>query len=227
MTVGVVIVTFNTPSLIVPQLELLEKFCKDDFSILVVDNSSDLEAAKAIEYHSRNHHYWKINTHEKDSSRSHAMACNMAYEALRQRFDYLLFLDHDNYPIKPFSVVEMLQNKPIGGLGQQKSKTYFWPGFFMVKTSDFKELDFSVADGLDTGGMLWKSIEKVGAENCVFFGERHEQNSELQEGKSTYNFYSIIVDSFLHFVNGSNWAKSDNNEERINSLLNILKQRTS
>lgn len=222
---GIVIITFNTPSLILPQLESIERFCQDDFEIIVADNSSEKSASQAIEYHARNHRFLRLETKTTNPSMSHASACNKAWEMLKDKFDYLLFLDHDNFPFKPFSVVEMLQGKSLGGLGQKKSKTYFWPGFFMAHTS-ICELDFSPAHGLDTGGNIHKAIERAGIENCVFFGEEHCANNEIQPGKTPYVFYSVIAKRFMHFINASNWAGNENHEERINSLLNILKNRT-
>lgn len=223
---GIVIITFNTPSLILPQLESIERFCRDDFEIIVADNSSEQSASQAIEYHARNHRFLRLQTQASNPSNSHASACNRAWEILKGEFDYLLFLDHDNFPFKPFSVVKMLGGKKLGGLGQEKSETYFWPGFFMAHTS-VGELDFSPAYGLDTGGNLHKAIEGEGVENCVFFGEEHFSNTEIQPDKTPYVFYSVIANRFMHFINASNWAGTDNNEERINSLLNILKQRTN
>ena len=82
-------------------------------------------------------------------------------------------------------------------------------------------VDFSTQPGLDTGGMLYQVIERYGERKCLFFDEVHVQNSEFN--KSFYNFYSMINNGqFMHFINGSNWNKSEHNEERINSLLNTL-----
>ena len=84
-------------------------------------------------------------------------------------------------------------------------------------------VDFSTCSqyGLDTGGMLYKVIDKYGKDKCVFFNEAYHQNNQFTE--TFYNFYSMLYnETFMHFVNSSNWAKSEKNEERINTLLAIL-----
>jgi hypothetical protein len=74
--------------------------------------------------------------------------------------------------------------------------------------------------------MLYKVIERYGKAGVRFFNETHHQNPHFT--KSFYNFYTTLNDGmFMHFVNASNWAGSEANEERINSLINILKEKIS
>lgn len=224
---GIVIVTYNQPALLIPQLECIRRFCTDEFEVIIVDNSNDKEAAAAIKYHSEGCRYIKVNAASHGGSGSHAFAANMAWLKLKDEFQYLAFIDHDNYPIKPFSVVEMLNGKAIAGLGQGSKKTYFWAGFVMFDRTQVEQADFSCNSqyGLDTGGNLFKTIEKVGIENCVFFGEEYHENNQFQCENPKYNCYTIIAETFMHFVGGSNWEGLNRNEERINTLLNILKER--
>jgi GT2 family glycosyltransferase len=58
---AIIIVSYNQPALLVRQLECIRKFCTDDFDIVVIDNSNDKEAAKAIKYHSGGAKYIKVN----------------------------------------------------------------------------------------------------------------------------------------------------------------------
>lgn len=229
MKVGVIIINYNCPNLLVPQLEGLRRFCKDDYEIVVVDNSSDPEASEGVRYHSEGCLYIRSHSGSHGGSKSHAFACNLAWMKLHENYDYLLFLDHDNLPIKDFSVVEMLKGRAMVGLGQGKVKTYYWPGFVAFDLSKVKEADFSCNSeyGLDTGGNLYLSIEKAGIENCGFVGEEYFENPYFVSHNPKYNYYTVIAGGFLHFCNGSGWEKLDRNEERINSLLNIVKERTA
>lgn len=221
---GIIIVTYNTPNLLPVQLEKLRRFCKDDFDIIICDNSTEPEAIEAIKYHAEGCVYIKTSAASMNGSNSHAFASNVAYIKFKDDYEYLFFLDHDCMALKPFSIVEMLGEKLMIGLAQAKHKMYFWPGCFAFDARKVSHVDFATYPGLDTGGGTWKLIEEHGLENCVFLDEVYEQNPEFK--KSQYDFYSIIGGTFFHCLAGSNWCNAEHHEERINSLLNILKKRT-
>lgn len=238
-SVGIFIVVFNISNLISTQLDLIKKFCKDDqFDIIVIDNSNDHNVSQEIKKHVVNNSciYDNSNNRQCDFSQSHAAACNYTYEKFNHSYEYMFFLDHDNFPIKNFSVKTILMNKVAGGLGQiRKDKTYFWPGCVMFNNNNIKKslINFSIhaGFGLDTGGMLYKIIEKYNTSNCVFFDQKEVKNNLFVEG--FYNFYNIIENaqdasqfSFMHFLNSSNWNNKEKHNERITSLLSILKTYT-
>lgn len=225
--VAIVVITYNTSELIAKHIECIKRFCKDDHEIIIIDNSNKAEVIEPIRYHAETNGcvYYKTNASTGDSSQSHAFAANFAYNKFQDSYTKFLFLDHDNFPVKEFSVNEMLSSKALGGLGQGKLKGYFWPGCFMF---DNEKVDHSIIDfspnsefRLDTGGNLYKLIERYGVDQCVFFDEEYHQNPYFN--KSQYNFYSMINKGmFLHFTNASNWNGAEHHEERINSLMNVL-----
>jgi len=225
--VAIIIVTYNVPDLIIHQAKHLQHFCKDNYELIVVDNSTNQNAIDAIKWHCDNLDVRLIKTNSSTvmGSDSHAFAANIAYHLIHSEnfYTHYFFLDHDCFPIKPFSVVEILQDKEIAGLGQvRKGKHYFWAGCVMFPHYT-EGIDFSTNHeyGLDTGGNLYKVIDKYGMDRCTFFSEEYEQNPHFN--KSFYNFYSLIHQkSFFHFLNSSNWNNAADNQERINSLLNIL-----
>lgn len=230
--VAIVIIAYNNSDFIIKQAQCIRRFCKDDFDIIVIDNSSRNELAEAIRYHALNLKciYIKTQASSRNGTESHAFACNFAYFKYKDQYRYFFFTDHDSFPIKKFSVKGILENKVMAGLGQSKpsGKTYFWAGCVMFDNSkvDSSLIDFSPSHelGLDTGGNLYKVIERYGEKKCVFFNEAYHQNPDFN--KSFYNFYSSINNEmFMHFINGSNWANAISNEERINSLMNILEER--
>ena len=145
----------------------------------------------------------------------------------------MLFLDHDIFPIKNFSVKEVLKDKIIAGIGQTKiNKTYMWPGCFALDNQKAQQnlVDFSTNSefGLDTGGNLYRLVEAHGQNNCVFFDQFQVENTLYD--KYDYHFFTTVSTragqptfSFMHFLNASNWNNSQYNEERINSLLKVLR----
>ena len=220
---AIVIITYNQHRLLRTQLERIERHCIDEFKVIIIDNSSDKEEAKHIKYIASlgQHKYLKTNSSSQGGSSSHAFAANFSVQAIGKDYDYFLYLDHDCFPVKDFSVIKILsQQYVIAGIGQTRSKTYLWPGCLMFKQG--LEIDFSVNHelGLDTGGNLYKIIEQA-PDDVLYLNEAHTENPEFT--KSMYNFYSLINDAmFMHFINGSGWNKVGHQDERIGSLLNVL-----
>ena len=219
---AVIIIFYNNTDFLLRQHEHLSLFMKDEYKLIVIDNSSDPVAAAGMKHHAdeKGLEYVRTQSSSKNGSASHAFALCFAYQKYVNKFEYILLLDHDAFLIKPLSAIETLADKSIAGLGQiRNGEKYFWPGCCMFKTSI--PMDFSISEGKDTGGNTSKAIQSVGEENCIFFDEVYVQNEGFN--KSQYNFYALLSNgTFLHFINGSNWANSTDNEERLNSLFNVL-----
>lgn len=229
--VGIIIITYNISSeIFLLQIAAIKKFCKDDFTIHVFDNSTDKDLAENIRYHASHLglDYIKTFAGGKDSSDSHAFCANFAYQKLKDKYQFFFYADHDLIPVMEFSIIDILNGGHVmAGIGQEKIKKYYWPGCLMWRNSDIdKELiDFSPEAGLDTGGSLWKVIEKYGGDSCVFFNESYHENPYFKS--KDYGSYAMINNQmFMHFVASSNWVKLKNHQERISSLINVAKEKT-
>ncbi len=236
--IAIIIVVFNISNLISTQIELIKYLCKDNnYDIIVIDNSHHNKShiSEEIKNYTINLNclYDKVTEDLFDFSQSHAFACNYAYNKFQEHYEYMFFLDHDNFPIANFSVKEILVDKIIGGVGQSRiTKDYFWPGCVMFNNKKISKdlIDFSINRelGLDTGGQLYQVIDVHGKEQCVFFDQLDVKNTSF--AGNTYNFYNIFTNiinapykfSFMHFINASNWNNKSHNNDRINSLLKIL-----
>lgn len=233
MKLGVVIITYNiSVDIFILQIEAIKKFCKDDFTIEVIDNSTDKPLYEAIRYHAERLglHYTKTFAGGKNSSDSHTFASNFAFQKLKDSYSHLLWLDHDCVPVKYFSVVEELSGGHVaGGIGQEKKKKYWWPGclYLHLDAIDKEIVDFGTNQefGLDTGGNLYLIIEKYGEDHCLFFNESYHQNQYIKT--KYYGNYAMIKDeTFLHCINGSNWNGTEDNAARMAALVNVIKDRT-
>jgi hypothetical protein len=231
--VGIVIVTYNTPVLLPVQLDLIAKYCKDDYQVEIFDNSFIEKAAVSIMYHAqlRGAGYTRTKAKSVNSSVSATFALNVSFVRLRDKYDYFLYLDHDAFPLREFSVIEELGDSLMAGLGQQKAKMYMHTGFLMFNNKEIPQdfIDFSCNDAyqLDTGGNLYRIIEKY-PDRITYWDEEYEENPYFTQG--FYNFYSMINKGmFMHFINGAGWNKLEQagQNERINSLLNILHEKTA
>lgn len=228
MKTGIVIICYNIRSeIFILQIECICKFCKDDFTIEVFDNSTNLDMAEMIRYHADRLgvNYTKTFSTVGEGSQSHAFSANFSYQILKDKYNYYFYLDHDCIPITFFSVEEILHEKSYAGIAQ-KTPTYLWPGCFMfndLMSGPF--IDFSPDHklGLDTGGGLHKLVSAHGKSSGVFFSEAYYQNQHYQ--KIAYNHYSLINNTFIHFIAASNWANIEDNDARINGLIAIVKEK--
>lgn len=234
MKVGIIIITYNLSSeIFILQIQAIRKFCKDeDYTIIVFDNSDIPTMAEDIRYHAQqlDVSYWKIQSTSRNSSDSHSWAANFAYQKIKDSYDCIFFMDHDLIPCQVFSVVEILSGGHVMAcLGQGALKKYVWQGAVMINLTaiDRDIVDFSTCHEyrLDTGGKLYQIIDKYGEENCIFFNEAYHQNPYFSGNKHN-SFAMINNDMFLHCVAGSNWDGNERHEERINTLINIIKEKT-
>ncbi len=125
---------------------------------------------------------------------------------------------------------ETLKERLLAGIYQMREvngekKVYLWPGALMINCAglgdDKAMIDFSPAPGLDTGGSLYKIIDKSIPDHIYFMDEEHHQNPDFN--KNQYSFYSMIYNqTFMHCIAGSNWCEQPHHKERINSLFNVL-----
>lgn len=233
MKTAIIPIVFNLdPRVFIMQINAIKLLCRDEnFTIEVVDNSSVLEMADAIEYHARvlEVNYTRVRTWTGDPSESHAFAANLSFKKFAFMYGQLLFLDHDAIPVKPFSVEEMLGGKVAGGVLQGRELNYFWPGCFVLNTEkcDHDLVNFwpDTALRLDTGGGLKKIKDQYGDEGCVYFDEVGHHNPYFPTHPEYYFFMMLYKETFMHFLNTSNWRKVSENESRINSLLQIAEEK--
>ncbi len=227
---GIVIITFNIPTeVFIAQVNSIKKFCKDPYQIIVFDNSDKSDFIESIAHQvslDPDIRYFKTQASSSGGSDSHAFAANLSYSFIKDDYDYLFYLDHDCLPIKDFSVKDILGENILGGIGQHKKVQYIWPGCFMFNNSliDHNLVDFSANHKLetDTGGNLYILVEKYPQ---VHFDEKYVQNEQFTGLR--YNYYALIYQgTFMHFINGSQWNLVKDNQNRINSLINIHKELT-
>lgn len=233
---AIIVIVYNTSKFIKKQVELIRRFHKDPVDIIIVDNSFDGEVVEAIKYYNNTElhcRYLKTDATSRNGSDSHGFALNLSYLTFKDDYKYIAYFDHDLFVTREFSVRELLGDKLMVGMGQRRGDLeYFWPGCLAFDNNEIDRniIDFAPSHELktDTGGFLHRVIDKYGKDKTAFFNEIHVQNPNFN--KSMYNFYSSINDGlFLHALNGSGWNKEENGgqDERINSFLNIVEEKTN
>jgi len=226
MQSAVISIVYNQSELIMRQTKLFRKFCLEPIDFIIIDNSTIASVTEAIKYHNADCIYHKTSTPHGQPSLSHAFAANFAYSLYKDSYDYLIWTDHDLFPIKSFSIEDMLEEKWIIGLEQiRKHIKYLWGGFIIINNKKIPKeyVDFYPTNidnvQLDTGGEFHRIIKEY-PDMIGYVNEEHIENHLCTD--HFYNFYAMLDKKFMHFINGSNWAGIQNFEQRQNSLLNIL-----
>ena len=238
--VGMVTVAYNHPELIRWQLPLLDHFCTDgDYEVVVVDNS--YERSSEIQHLAGARRYLKTDCDMRGTSQSHIHALVSSYEQLRDDYDLLAYLDHDLFPVAPFSVESILDGYELAGVplsGDPNRPAYdpalraLWAGFLLIRNRpeyhDLIDLNGNYAYGFDSGGNIYKLVEHVGHDRVRWIDQRLVDNPRHQ-GYPNYNYYAELCGGgFVHFIDGSGWNVNDQlgQEARIPSLLELLAERT-
>jgi len=122
-------IAFNNYEVIEEQINTIKTHCLDEYSYLVVDNSSDLLISKRIEEictNNPNVTYLKLpkwNYKKLAPSNSHGIALNYVFKSIFKgctNIKNVLLLDHDIFPLKNFSITEINNSQDVYGLKNAK-----------------------------------------------------------------------------------------------------------
>lgn len=216
---GLLVIVYNIHhELFLLQRKSIEKYCKGDYELVVIDNSSDSVMSDAIRHHSEGLRYLKTNI-DADASHSHAYAANYSFNLFYHEFDEFMYLDHDCIPYKDFSFESLINGKDAFGVEQGFDVKYFWAGCVgWTKKIPRELINFnpSLSNRTDTGGGFYRVLQKFA---CEYLEQKGVKNELYQD--EFYDFYTTIQDTFIHFINTSNWRNVEGNERRIQSLIEI------
>jgi len=243
-------IAYNEASFIEQQIFLLKKYFMDPFCHIVVDNSTDPSIRKAIERICQANQvgYAAVPKNPYSNNKSHAAAMHWAYFQLVKdsKFRQFGFLDHDIFPIAPFSLQSKMKQGIYGKVMHSYShsgyqKTYspevpywaLWAGFCFFDRDlfygkfpwslNFFSKHFKGGYFLDTGGGLWNCLYS----HLEFPGEMasykvQEFSDKPGEGIQNQSF-EILDDFWIHFVSLSNWrtiADFEHKKKKLTEMLN-------
>lgn len=234
--VDVITVAFNNSELIRLQHRFLQKNLKDNYHQIIVDNSTNAIVREELYAFCLENGLTYVGLPKNllnyvGPSYSHANALNYTYrKIIRQRHPFAFGqIDHDLFPIAPFSVVEKLSNQPFYGPLRHRGKCWYLSGIMSFFRYDYvydKKVDFMPVTPdkiyLDTGGGNWYPIySKLNLEQLHFpnecieplrmGGDRHGDSLEYFDDKH-----------WLHTINGSCWKKIEKEEEKNRLVRNYL-----
>jgi glycosyltransferase involved in cell wall biosynthesis len=233
-------IAFNEASFIEKQIDLLKKYVRDRFEHIIVDNSSSSKVREEI-YEiclKKGVGYQGVPlTNPYQKNKSHAAAMHWAYFqiVIKSAASVVGFLDHDIFPIKPYSISNRMTNGIYGRVMHSYTKSSYrkevtaeipywslWAGFCffdksLIKGSfpwSFNFFSKHFPDGyfLDTGGGLWNQVYSKIPYPGPLASYEIKKISDQDEG--IQNSFELLDDTWLHFVSLSNWRRISSFEKK-------------
>lgn len=227
-------VAYNRADMIRYQLSLLSKHLSDPFVHVVIDNSKDKSARKEIASvcYERSTGYVSLPPNFYKSSNSHGMALNWAYQHIVNGItpQYVGFLDHDIFPVRTHSILEILKLQPLYGQKEMRNKvSYLWPGFSFYRTSllDANSVDFKpgvVKDTMvDTGGLM-PLADLLGDDSGFQFAKGYYVNeaddTTLPLPASAVEWLAVDdIDTWLHCIGAGRWRYTESKAKAISETI--------
>lgn len=232
--VDIITVAFNNAHLIPLQEQFLKKNISDQYTHIVADNSTNMQAreeiyqycqAQGIPYISLPYNW----LNKVGGSYSHACALNYVYKhVICKRRPYAFGqIDHDLFPLKKLSIADYLRNQPVYGPLRHREECWYLSAimsFFRYDYVQDKKVDFMPVTPyktyLDSGGGNWYDIYSRLDMTALTFpdefieplragGDRHGDSLEWFDNKK-----------WLHTINGSCWKQvAEGKENLVTQLL--------
>lgn len=214
-TLALATIAFNRPHLIEEQIRLLRKYLQDDFTLTIIDNSSDEAASNVIESicAASGTAYHRVTFHE------HVPALQWAWDNViaPSGAPYGGLLDHDIFPTCPTHLVSLIEPAGFLGCGQRHGPSdhlYLWPGwaFFSFKWLAGRHVDWDgirgevKADDGDTGSAMWPLFSD---EDWPLLYRVHHSYESIRrpDDYGLQSFGVEYISDWLHFSNGSGWLR--------------------
>ena len=222
MLVKIYAMVFNRPDLLQQQIDCFNKYLQDDFEFNVVYDTRDdeyLEQFKEICEKNGLNFYRHQSQPGGTPSFYNSDAIQWTYNNLACKDDedcFILFLDHDAFPIEEFNVNEFMEGYDIAGCAQERAHiTYVWQGLLFLRKSTVSKEEFDFypkqVDGqmLDSCGGTYALVHNPNIRyraTAVEYPEDYNGINLLDEKNSNGFGFELHIDGkFLHSRNASNW----------------------
>jgi hypothetical protein len=226
------------PEFIEIQHNQLKKYCIDLFELIVVNNGKDEEIENKINSECSRLNIKCINIQNKSTNHFCSQSHNVALEyTLKNHIipddknNITVIMDSDIFAFKKFSFIEILNNKKVCGLYQQRDQNEYFSAIFTLFYNNIDISRFSFFNGIgDTGSgtftlmkenecELVKHTAAIDLESDYIFRSSNINPPYKEKYKCQF-----IHDCFIHYYRGSNWAESDPNyhDEKLKFVLSFL-----
>lgn len=244
----VITVAYNQVLLIEKQIELVKLHVKDmNYLHVVVDNSPNKNVRKQIKeicekekvgYVSIPFFIDKLICHKLFRyGVSHGAALNwIYYNFLKQQKPIIfVFLDHDVFPMEDYSIINTLGDRDFYGVERIRGNGwYLWPGWCIYRFDAIDNchpnfLPYIMKETfLDAGGgnypRIYSRYDLKTIEFPPVVTKRIRYSKNLYTHNDIYHgdCVQLIDSTWLHLINGSNYAKIPGKEELVNLMIDNI-----
>jgi len=239
-------VAYNNEQLIERQIELIRDNIKDeDYRYMVADNSTSRQKRMAIKQICQNHGVSYIaipkaicilTNHQ--CAVSHGAALNWVYYHFLRKIKPKRFavIDHDIFPVKPYNLTSALGEKDFYGVSRSCGEEwYLWPGWCIFNFDKFTtkpnfEPIYTKKNFLDTGGSNYPRYYYKYNTKDIPFPVVKTWRYKKTEGLNRHcdilhsDYIQVVDKSWLHIINGSNYANIPGKEDMIHQVLSNTAQ---
>lgn len=246
----IITIAYNQVRLIEKQIEQVKRYIKDkSYQYAVVDNSPEKNIRKQIknvcereqvEYVSVPFYIDRLICHRIFGyGLSHGAALNwMLYHYLMPRCPkHFVLLDHDVFPMEDFSFVDKIGERDFYGVERiRESGWYLWPGWCIFKYDVIAKRKpnflpyFFHGTFLDAGGGNYPYFYGQYDLKTIDFPTVTTKRIRCSKSMKAYDdiyhgdCVQLIDDVWLHFINGSNYAKIPGKEKLVDKMIDNIEK---
>jgi len=219
-------VHFNRPDFVKLQLDSFNRFVKNEFEFVIINNANDPEISKQCEL--LNIECVSCDNSHLDPSSSHSAGLAMLQEYITNDGDIHIILDHDMFIIDDVDLVEYSKDYSLIFLNQQSSGVdYIWPGLVVINSNnspDLHTLGFSYGIfndiRFDSGGESCSYLLNNNLNNRLLLHVPFFVNDTDELNAAMYHYDK----TFLHYFRGSNWINMSDDiiklkDKKINDII--------
>lgn len=238
--IDLITVAFNNDLLIARQQQFLNRFVKDEFMHIIVDNSTDRSCSCRLQQFCKKESlaYLRIPFNPLGrigSSYSHAAAVNYVYcKVVRKRNPKAFgIIDHDLFPVREVHICDYLNEQPFYGPLRKRQEGKYW---YLSGIMSFFNTEWVKQHGgidympvmpesayLDTGGGNWfRFFSEVDRTQYKF---PSEEKVPLRDGGDRHGDFLEYFDDkhWLHTINGSCWkAVAEGKDNQVQTILDKI-----
>jgi hypothetical protein len=234
---------YMKPEFIALQKKQFEKYCRDDYELVILNNGKDPEMSRIISDTSRQLDLRCIEFNRPSDipsfcSHSHIVCLDnlLANHLKKEHNDNLtVIMDNDVFPFKDFSFFDILNGKKVGGMYQQRNyngvEHEYLAAILTMFYNNIDMTDFVFHAGVgDTGAGTRVLLKRYETEfvkhtaavdiekDCIF-----TRNKDPHPYESRYRS-QFLHDCFIHYYRGSNWSESCEkyHADKMKFLLSFL-----
>jgi glycosyltransferase involved in cell wall biosynthesis len=225
MKVSIYVVQYNKPEFMELQYRLINKYCKDEFEYIIVNNADNDDNVERFHEFCVNNNVREIQTFQDriPNTQDHSRALKYVYDEYlsKDESDFRVVMDHDMFPFGNFSIADVMGDFEVGGI-KLGHHPFFISSFIIIfnKNVDLINTPIDIVAKQDatvwTYGIAnkykvkWLNHTTQGYREMYYiFRNIHSIIEEYNRHNDRNITFQIVEPNLLHYWQGSEWYNHD------------------